>query len=104
MNDEELFKNFNDAIKVYCKKNEVEFDKSSFKLFDSGNKNITISDWNLSLKQPEIEDLKKITLTDIDNQLKDDLKKNIKYEKLFPLINKICEKLNLDIDELIASS
>jgi hypothetical protein len=90
----------NERVSLYLHKNGYNEPDEIFRLFDKGD-GIYIGKWLTELKQPTIEELKSYTIEDINKFIKQKEKHELKNKKLYRIIEQLCIKLNINIDELL---
>jgi hypothetical protein len=85
MNPQQLFNNFQSACLYWAKNNgDPNVNVASFRLFDDGSGNISISSWFSTAPQPTTEQLLSITLLEAQSiararSVQDNLKANVLF-------------------------
>lgn len=94
-------------IIAYCKNHGVELTEDDFYFcerirMESNKKDgLHFTKWKLPIKQPTLQDLQEIdpeSIKAVEKKLKKD---RLKENELFPILEKLCEKINVNIDELL---
>ena len=90
-----------DRMCIYLEKNGIEIDKVFPFRLRKENDDIIISEWNAPIEKPTKKQLKEITKEDIKKHNLKKEKAKLKNDRLYPLIDRLCKKLGVNINELI---
>lgn len=94
-------------IIAYCQQNNIDICENDFyeskklRLEQNKRDGIFIAKWDLPIPKPTLKDLEQIDADTIKTVEKNMKKKGLRENELFPLVERLCEKLNIDINEII---
>lgn len=92
-------------IQIYCLKNGIVLTENDF--YDGPVRIMTdrqgtrLDKWDLPIKRPTLDDLKDIGNEEIQRITKINKLKQLQDNELLPVLQNLCKKLNIDIQEII---
>lgn len=93
-------------IIAYCKTNNIDICENDFyesqklRLEQNKRDGVFIAKWALPIPKPTLKDLEQIDAESIKIVEKKIKKDHLRENELFPLIERLCERLNINMDEL----